>query len=243
MNKLFFFFLLSLLYLSLYIASVNAQTMSNDNYIIQMGNLNSISGQPSGSGFNLNYTVGQTSPGLYTGENFKVRAGFQYVLSVIPFRFSISNDLIDFGTINPTFPVLRSSILTVSNGSAFGYQVTTSQNHNLRSTTTNDEIPPAACGDLGPACSPTSAGPWTSSLTYGFGYRCDNVNGSDCDLQFTNISYFKPFAPSPSTSIVMNGVTAGRSKQSQVTYKINISGAQPAGIYTNVVNYIATPTF
>jgi len=228
----------------LFLASLaSAQTMSNTDYIIQMGNLNSISGKPTGSGFKLSYTSGQTGPGLYSGTNFKVRAGFQYVSSIIPFRFSITNNFIDFGIISPTSPVLRTSLLTVSNGSAFGYQVTASQNHNLRANSYGNEIPPTACGDSGPSCDPNTAGPWTSTLTYGFGYRCDNQTGTDCDTQFSDSTFYKPFAASPSAVAVMNGITVGRSKVSQITYKLNISGAQPAGLYTNVINYIATPTF
>jgi len=243
MNKVLFFPMLFSLYLILYVASANAQTMSNADYIIQMGNLNSISGKPTGSGFKLSYTSGQTGPGLYSGINYKVRAGFQYISSIIPFRFSVTNNFIDFGIISPTTPVLRTSLLTISNGSAFGYQVTASQNHNLRANGSGDEIPPTACGDSGPSCSPTSAGPWTSILTYGFGYRCDNNAGTDCDTQFADSTYYKPFVASPSAVVVMSGVTVGRNKVTQITYKLNISGAQSAGLYTNVINYIATPTF
>jgi len=221
----------------------SAQTMSNSDYIIQMGNLNSISGKPTGSGFKLSYTSGQTGPGLYSGTNYKVRAGFQYISSIIPFRFSITNNFIDFGIINPTTPVLRTSLLTISNGSAFGYQVTASDNHNLRVNSSGNEIPPTACGDSGPSCTPTTAGPWTSTLTYGFGYRCDNNVGTDCDTQFADSTFYKPFIASPSAVAVMSGVTVGRNKVTQITYKLNISGSQPAGLYTNVINYIATPTF
>jgi hypothetical protein len=223
--------------------AVLAQTMSNSDYMIQMGNLNSISGKPTGSGFKLSYTSGQTGPGLYSGTNYKVRAGFQYISSIIPFRFSITNNFINFGIISPTTPVLRTSLLTVSNGSAFGYQVTASDNHNLRSNGSGNEIPPTACGDLGPTCDPNIAGPWTGILTYGFGYRCDNEAGTDCNTQFSDATFYKPFAASPSATIVMSGVTVGRNKQTQITYKVNISGSQPAGLYTNVINYIATPTF
>src|ERR1035437_9265307 len=211
-----------------------AQTMSNASYIIRMGNLNSISGKPTGSGFKLSYTSGQTGPGLYSGTNYKVRAGFQYISSIIPFRFSITNNFIDFGTIDPTTPVLRTSLLTVSNGSAFGYQVTASDNHNLRSNGSGAEIPPTACGDSGPTCDPNTAGPWTSTLTYGFGYRCDNEAGTDCNTQFSDATFYKPFAASPSAAIVMSGVRVGRNKQTQITYKVNISGSQAAGLYTNV---------
>jgi hypothetical protein len=217
--------------------------MSNSSYIIQMGNLNSISGEPTGSGYKLSYTSGQTGPGLYSGTNYKVRAGFQYISSIIPFRFSITNTFIDFGIVSPTSPVLRTSTLTISNGSAFGYQVTASENHNLRVNSSGFEIPPTACGDSGPSCTPTSAGPWTSTLTYGFGYRCDNQTGTDCDSQFSDSTYYKPFIASPSAVAVMSGTNVSKNRVSQITYKLNISGSQAAGLYTNVINYIATPTF
>jgi hypothetical protein len=220
-----------------------AQTMSNSLYMIQMGNLNSISGKPTGSGFKLLYTSGQTAPGLYTGTNYKVRAGFEYIKSIIPFRFAITNTFIDFGSVSPTFPVLRTSLLTISNGSAFGYQVTVSDNHNLRANDSGAEIPPAACGDSGPTCTTTSAGPWTSTTTYGFGYRCDNQSGTDCDPQFATSTYYRPFAASPAAVMVMSGAVVGKNKVTQVTYKLNVSGNQAAGLYTNVINYIATPNF
>ncbi len=243
MNKVLFFLILSALYLILYAASVNAQTMSNSLYMIRMGNLNSISGRPTGSGFKLSYTSGQTGAGLYSGTNYKVRAGFAYIKSIIPFRFALTNLFIDFGFVSPTNAVLRNSLLTVYNGSAFGYQVTASDNHNLRANNSGAEIPPTACGDSGPTCTTTSAGPWTSSLTYGFGYRCDNQTGTDCDPQFANVNYYKPFAASPAAVMVMSDIHVVRSAKTQITYKLNISGNQQGGLYTNVINYIATPNF
>jgi hypothetical protein len=41
----------------------------------------------------------------------------------------------------------------------------------------------------------------------------------------------------------MSGTVVGSNKSTTITYKLNISGSQPAGLYTNVINYIATPTF
>ncbi len=225
------------------LSGVTAQTMSNSNFIIRMGNFNTAAGHPSGGGFSLNLTVGQTSPGLYIGNNFKVRSGFQYISSIIPFTFSISQTNIDFGPITATNPVTRTNTLTVSNGSAYGYSVTVSQNHNLRVNGTGQEIQPTSCGDSGPNCTTTTAGPWTSTLTYGFGYRCDNLNGSDCDSQFSNSAYYRQFISSPSAVMVMSSLNVGRNRQSQITYKVNVSAVQAAGLYTNVINYIATPSF
>lgn len=218
-----------------------AQTMSNSNYIIQMGNLNSFSGKQSGGNYNITFTGGQTGANLFTGTNFKVRAGFQYIKSIIYFSFSISSTLVDFGVISPTTPVTRTNNLTVSNGSAGGYQVTASQNHNLRVNSSGFEIPPTTC-DSG-NCTTTTSDAWTSSLTYGFGYRCDNVTGTDCATGFTTSTYYKQFVSSPSAVAVMLSSNVGRSRKTQITYKVNISGTQPAGLYTNIINYIAIPTF
>jgi hypothetical protein len=241
MNKVLFFLILSALYLILYAASVNAQTMSNSLYMIRMGNLNSISGRPTGSGFKLSYTSGQTGAGLYSGTNYKVRAGFAYIKSIIPFRFAITNLFIDFGFVSPTFPVLRTSTLTISNGSAFGYQVTASDNHNLRANDSGAEIPPTIC-DSG-NCTTTTAGIWSSTTTYGFGYNCQNTSGTDCNPQFANTTYYRPFAASPAAVMVMSDIHVIKNAVTQITYKLNVSGSQAGGLYTNVINYIATPNF
>lgn len=232
------------LYTTLMLLSVSnvwGQTMSNDNYILQMGNLNSISGKPTGPDYKLSFTSGETGQNLFSGPNYKVRAGFQYIKSIITFRFSINSTFIDFGIISPTTPVTRTNLLTISNGSAYGYQVTLSQNHNLRVDSSGAEIPPTTC-DSG-NCTSTTSDTWTSSLTYGFGYRCDNISGTDCASGFSDSSYYKSLASSPSAVAVMSSANVGRNRQSQITYKVNIAGTQPAGLYRNVLNYIAIPTF
>ncbi|MCL6096358.1 MAG: hypothetical protein M1444_01575 [Patescibacteria group bacterium] len=219
-----------------------AQTMSNANYILRFGNFNTAAGKTTTGGFTLNLTVGQTAPGLYTGTNFKVRAGFQYIKSIIPFSFSISQTNIDFGTISPTIAVTRSNNLTVSNGSAFGYTVTASENHPLLVPSSGQMIPDTACNSG--ACNTTTAALWNDPNTFGFGYRCDNLSGADCDSQFTgHTDFYRPFAASPSAVTVMSSINVGRGRQTQITYKLNISNTQAAGLYTNVINFIATPSF
>ena len=240
--------------------SVFAQaTMYNDQYKIRSGNLNSISGESSGSGFNLNITSGQTGVGLYSGTNYTVRAGFQYISSIIPFSFAISSQLIDFGTLSPTNPVSRTNTLTINNQSAYGYVVTASENHQLLVPSNGGIIPDTTC-DAG-TCSETTASAWTSSLVYGFGYRCDSVsvinNGvtsTGCvagdNTFYSNPTYYKQFADA-SKSEVNQSVMAGTSslsrtvanQQATITYKTNISSSQTAGLYTNSITYIATPTY
>ena len=107
------FYLLFTIYFLLSAKDLAAETMSNTNYILHLGTFNSVSGSVSNTNYKLNFTGGQTSPGLYTGTNYKVKAGFQNVRpSNIPFSFSISQSLIDFGILSATNPVTRTNATT-----------------------------------------------------------------------------------------------------------------------------------
>lgn len=241
---IFLVLLYSLFFIPYSVPIASAFTMSNGNWIIEMGNLNSAAGKPSNSNFKLGVTVGETGSGLYSGTNYKVRAGFQYISSIIRFRFSISNLLIDFGTLTPTNPVKRTNTLTVSNGSAHGYAVTAYENHQLLIPASGALIPDTTC-DTG-LCTESTAASWpdTSILVYGFGYRCDNLSGSDCVTFATdNYKQFADNSKAETPQTVMSSLNVGKNRQSQITYKVNISGTQAAGRYSNAITYIATPTY
>ncbi len=221
-----------------------AFTMQNANWIIDFANLNMTSGKGTGTNYTVTNTVGEIASGLYTGTNYTVRAGFQYVYSIIPFRFTISNIAIDFGALSPTNPVTRTSTLTISNGTANGYTITAYENHALLKQGTGSLIPDTTC-DSG-TCTDTTSSAWSSTLAYGFGYRCDNVSGTDCASGFTTSTYYKQFTNttySSTPAVIMHGTNVGRSKQVTITYKVNISGTQPPGDYTNLITYLAVPTF
>lgn len=223
-----------------------AVNMSNADYILRMANLNMAAGNVSNSSYKLGYTAGETAPGLYSlnGVNYKVRAGFQYVRTTIPFSFSISSIFVDFGTVTPGEPITRTNNLTVSNGSAHGYSVVAFEKQPLRVYATGADIPDTTC-DAG-NCTESTAAAWSNPLTYGFGYRCDNLSGTDCVTDFSDSSFYKQFAnqeASETPQAVMSGANVGKNKRAEITYKVNISASQPAGDYQTIINYIATPTF
>lgn len=222
----------------------NAQSsMSNSSYIIRFPNLNSFSGKPTNSQYKLGITGGQTAPGLYSGTNYRIRAGFQYINFGRSFSFSISSLFVDFGPVVPGAPVTRTNYLTVTNRSAYGYTVLASENHPLRMNPSGVSVPDTTC-DSG-TCNEQSSATWSSLTTFGFGYRCDNVSGTDCQSGFTNPDDYKQFASSESAELaqpVMRGVNAVKNAQSQITYKINVSTTQPAGSYENAINFIAVPS-
>lgn len=225
----------------------DAFTMSNAFYIIILGNLNSIAGEVSGTGGKLVFTSGELGAGLYTGTNFTLCAGFYGgIFCNAPaaglFTFTVTPTSLDFGTIDPTSPVTRTNTLNVLS-SGGGYSVTAIEDHSLRQSNATVFIPDTTC-DNG-SCSISTSAPWTSNLTYGFGYRCDNLILTDCVV--FNTDYYKPFAnqsTSQTPQVVMQATNgSGSEKQSQITYKVNVSGTQLPGVYTNTITYVATPNF
>src|SRR5260221_1442412 len=83
--------LVVLVYIGSITASAEAVTLSNSNYNVEMGNLNTTAGRKSNSSFKLSDTVGQIAPGLSTATSYKVRAGCQYINSIINFSFSANS--------------------------------------------------------------------------------------------------------------------------------------------------------
>ena len=181
---------------------------------------------------------------VYLGQNYKIENGFERPMLGSPFNFSISSDLIEFGTLTPNNPVIRTNTLSVSSRSTAGYSIFIFQNHQLQSSENSTFIPDTTC-DNG-ACTQTTSASWGGSTVYGFGYRCDNKAGTDCPSGFLNPSFFKQF-PDPSRQEeweqVMKGLLQEKEKTSQITYKVNISSAQKPAKYVNTLTYIAVPNF
>ena len=208
-----------------------------------MGTINMTGGSQTSNGYKLNSTVGQTFQGQFDSTGYRVRAGFQYVMSIRPFSFSISSLAINFPTLIPGTPSTQTNNLTVSNFSAYGYTVKTIEDHPLQIYGSTQIIPNTAC-DTGTPCTLTTANLWTLGTTYGFGY---NMSGQDIDTSvFVNSNYYRPFPnarnnDSPAT--VMLNSLATNSSTATVTYKVNISGNQAAGQYQNSIQYIAVPAF
>ena len=219
------------------------ERMESNSYKIRFPNLNMTSGSKSSSNYNILDTLGQTAPGEYDSTGFKVKAGFPYIKTIIPFSFTISDLSIDFGTLVPgVFPSpLPTNTLTISSGGAAGYSVTAIEDRPLTAQSGTATIPDTTCDSDG--CSETTAGVWTNTAKYGFGY---NLNGNDVPAAFVNLTYFKQFADasqSETAQIVMSSSNVGKSRTATVTYKVNVAATQTAGDYENAITFIATPTY
>ena len=221
--------------------SVQAQErMISENYRIIFGNLNSGAGIPSSDNYILDSTIGQTGPGLYSSTNYRVKAGFQYIHSIIPFSFVISDISIDLGELQPDTFSTATNTLTVSAGGAGAYQVKAAENHPLETASGANQIPDTTCDT---SCDETTAAVWTSTSSYGFGF---NMTGDDIATDFVNSTYFRQFADESSAEspqTIMTSVNVGRDREATVTYKANISSSQAGGTYQNFVKFTAIPGF
>lgn len=231
------------------IALLLAQAViKSTNYEIQLPNFNSGAGIPTSNQYKLNTTIGQTAPGPFSSTGYRVLSGFQYIHSIIPFSFAISPIAIPFGYLLPDTPKTLPQTLTVSAGGAGGYQVTAREGGPLKIVSGTPTIPDTLC-DAG-TCSETTAGAWTQTNKYGFGFNmASDTAGDDIPDDFEGSTFFRQFAdtsnlPNPETAkIVMSSTKVGRSRVATVTYKVNISSLQKAGQYQNIIYYTAIPGY
>jgi len=225
--------------LSLNANSVKAAGMTDENYSIEADTI----GLPSDKSV-LDQEEKQRTPKPQlpktVGENHTITIGTGDSITDA-FAAKMSEDSISFGILSATNPIIRTTNITIS--SPIGYQVFGSANHPLQNTT-NAVIPDTTC-DNG-QCSETIPAVWTNTLTYGFGYRCDDVDGRNCDVDFKEEASFKQFANLKTreyTQPIMHSGKATKSSESKITYKLNISGTQAPGSYSNTVTYLAVPNF
>jgi len=219
-----------------------ADDLKSPAFEIQMSTINITGGDKSSASYKLSDTVGQTFQGQFNSAGYVILAGFQYINTLTPFTFKISNLAINFGSLVPGTPSLLSNTLSVTTGSAFGYSVKTIEDHPLQISNGSTTIADTAC-DLATPCLPTDANVWSDNTRYGFGY---NMAGTDVDTtDFVNANYFRPFPVQNINNpvVVMSRSGIATSSAATVSYKLNIPGSQAAGTYQNSIQYIAIPSF
>lgn len=223
-------------------ASAIEVIMESPRFRIQGANINTGGKDQSSSGYELSTTLGQLAAGKFQSDGYVVKAGFQYIHSIIPFQFSLSSTAISFGELIPNNPVTGSTTMSVSFGNAGQYQVTAGELGPLQ-TLSGSSIPDTSCDGGSDTCDESTAKPWTSSNAYGFGY---SLQGNDIPVDFTDNTRFRPFpdlVAGETAAVVMTNSNVGKNRQATMTFKANVSNIQQAGTYQTVINYVATPSF
>jgi len=217
-----------------FIQKAKADTISNDNYSIDVGNIDT-NPQPTSHPQALITNNIKTNE-FTTGPNYTIDT------SNDSFSIKLSQDTIDYGILTSTNPVIRTSKISFSN-TTFRAEILTHEDHPLLLTPKN-LIQNTTC-DNG-ACSPEIAALWTNTLTYGFGYRCDSQSAHVCDSQFSETNYFKQYSNDSINQNLVPILFSDPEKtdtKATITDKVNISGTQKAGAYYNSITYLAVPNF
>lgn len=72
------------------------------------------------------------------------------------------------------------------------------------------------------------------------------MSGDDVPTDFTNSTYYRQFADrsnAEAQAVIMNSNNVGRERTAVITYKVNVSGVQPAGTYQNIITFTAIPSY
>ncbi len=230
MFKKIFLLIVNCCLLVVAVPAAQAQIMSNNDYIIKTEILDTADTS----------SVQDNEVKLPTQKPNKNTA------SAAPFSVSLSSDIIDFGILTPTNPIIRTVNLSIQSSLPLGYSVLAFENHPLKndSDVSGDFIPDTTC-DNG-TCNQERANEWINPLTFGFGYRCDNVIGSGCDNSFSNANFYKPLANAFILHYPQSVMKSQESKESviRLSYKVNISKTQKTKEgYNNTITYISVPNF
>lgn len=218
-----------------FVTQTSAQTMSNDSYKLEQGKFESSSGSITPSPNKSEFGSGASSTTFFKGTNYTIHSESQTA-----FSFSISNTSVAFGKITPGEPIIRTNTLNIS--SPTGYEVMSLESGPLKASG-SAQISDTSC-DQG-NCGKQISAKWDSPLTYGFGYRCDNLSGTDCTPDFKDPSYYRSFASlekQDTPQVIMQNINPASGSTVQIAYKVNIPGNQTPGQYQNTVSYLAVPS-
>lgn len=242
MKYFFVLLILNFSFLIFNLSEANAVPMDSSRFKIESANVSVAGGSKSSDSYKLSDTVGQLAAGQFSSNGYVAKAGFQYLYSIIPFRFSISNTNINFGTLAPNSPITGTTVLTVHFDDIGNYQVTAVEDGPLK-TQSGNVIPDTACNGGGYTCSESVSKIWNSTTSYGFGY---NITGDDVPEDFIDNTYFRPFPDQTAGEVpvtIMTNNNVQKNRQSTVTFKTNISSVQPAGSYQTIISFVATPSY
>ena len=148
---------------------------------------------------------------------------------------SLNSDVIDFGILTPTNPIIRYSSININSNSP--YYIHSYLDNYLSIKKGYSFIPNTSC-DNG-ICNDTTPGPWISTLTYGLGIKCLSLTpSSNCLINTENDKY-------STLPLNSHNFTFGKGLNTssfRITYKLNSAPSQSPGNYENTLYYILIPS-
>jgi hypothetical protein len=189
----------------------------------------------------LTFTMAGVASGSCTGDS-----GSPSVIDT-----SGSATTVPFGSISSSNAFFSAcQLMSISTNATNGYGVTSEENTSLLSG--SNVLADTACDS---ACTESTGTAWATATNNGLGYYCESVAGSACSTAGDTTSEYRQFACrgadaqcNPGTGnetiqTVLAAATPANNHQSRIHYKLSVGATQAAGLYSNTVTYIATPTF
>jgi len=150
---------------------------------------------------------------------------------------SLDGSQVEFDPLTPTNPLIRSRNLAISTKGGNGYSALIYLGKPLTSGS-GSIIQNTSCDDG--ACTDSYSSPWTSSLTYGFGFRCEITN--TCKLSFPYENSFSSLPIYPMNRLIDIKYDYNVSNSLiKLIFKLNTSGSQVPGNYSSQVHYLIMP--
>ena len=161
------------------------------------------------------------------------------------FIFTVGSSEVAYGQIDPTNPVIRTHKLVLTPAYAPINTIFLYQNHPLQVQGKQQVIPDTSCDDG--VCTESRASLWENALTYGSGYRCDSdAADNPCAPDFRSENTYRQFtdlSKKENAVSLLRSTRAFKPIEARITYKVNITGTQESGTYTNSLVLIAAPAY
>ncbi|MBZ9569792.1 hypothetical protein KJA16_02620 [Patescibacteria group bacterium] len=190
----------------------------------------------------LSVTISTVAAGSCTGDT-----------GTTTVKSTTSANAVDFETLTADEFNVACHDIEVTTNAVGGYSLTSQETTSLKKN--SDLIDDTVCGAS--ACDQTTAQTWTDADTYpGFGHSCEHVTGTPCNTAYDWAASKKyrqfacvgadadcdPGSGAETAVMLMIDADEGTTK-GKVHYKVGITGTEIAGVYSNEVVYIATPTY
>jgi hypothetical protein len=118
-KKIIFFLIFLVLY---YLQTVNIFAMDSSSYQVESDVLNESGGYTASSNYRILGNLGESITGVSSSDNYKIYQGF--LTTEVPIlNFSISNNIINLGTLTSIDTKTATTTLTVSTNAISGYNV------------------------------------------------------------------------------------------------------------------------
>jgi hypothetical protein len=211
----------------------NVLAMNSTNYQINADSINSGGGGSgsyyggTGATYSVFDSIGESFIGNMAGTIFAVQEGFS---PMVNYKMSLTLDSAtkNLGTVTPGIPITGTTVASVTTDSWGGYELYINENNNLRHTDTVTTLASYLCAIASPCLwSGTGMG-----FTITAGTSIEAAWGSNPNYKYAQV-------PTTSTLFHTKPGYSGVVDNTTIQYKLDVPTTQKAGVYSDILTYIA----